>query len=77
MGGLDSGNWSRWPAKSVVGSGLTLDLYKLIRGWGLQPRSHYERDVDLDAIPFGRIHWLHRIFLRYDCPVVRVGSSAL
>jgi len=37
MGGLGSGNWSRWPTKSVVGNGLTLDLYKLIRDGAFSP----------------------------------------
>jgi hypothetical protein len=37
MGGLGSGNWSRWPTKSVVGNGLSLDLYKLIRDGAFCP----------------------------------------
>ena len=37
MGGLGSGTWSRWPTKSVVGNGLTLDLYKLIRDGAFSP----------------------------------------
>jgi len=37
MGGIGSGNWSRWPTKSVVGNGLTLDLYKLIRDGAFWP----------------------------------------
>ena len=37
MGGLGSGNWSRWPTRSVVGNGLTLDLYKLIKDGAFCP----------------------------------------
>jgi hypothetical protein len=37
LGGLGSGNWSRWPTKSIVGNGLTLDLYKLIRDGAFSP----------------------------------------
>ena len=37
MGGIGSGNWSRWPTRSVVGTGLTLDLYKLIKDGAFCP----------------------------------------
>ena len=37
MGGLGSGTWTRWPTKPVVGNGLTLDLYKLIRDGAFSP----------------------------------------
>ncbi len=37
MGGLGSGTWTRWPTRPVVGNGLVLDLYKLIRDGAFQP----------------------------------------
>ena len=37
MGGLGSGTWTRWSTKSVIESGLTLDLYKLIRDGAFLP----------------------------------------
>jgi len=37
MGGIGSGTWTRWPTKPVIGSGLTLDLYKLIRNGAFCP----------------------------------------
>ena len=37
MGGLGSGAWTRWPTRPVVESGLTLDLYKLIKNGAFCP----------------------------------------
>jgi len=37
MGGIGSGTWTRWPAKSVVERALTLDLYKLIKDGAFHP----------------------------------------
>jgi len=37
MGGLGSGTWSRWPTRSVIGSGVTLDLYALIKEGAFNP----------------------------------------